>query len=290
MNYKIILKRVNRGVVLGILALIVLVVYIVVDNIRFRNYKDGIIKVLKQYTDECELAYIIDNDTDLEKGFLSEKAKDRIEEKYKNIIDKYWIDAKKGVAKNTGIDKTQMLDNKIKAGKYYSDSTKKTKGFIKDAHFTIEEVDTDEFFKSGSLKKVGPNIVEITVILKGEYEFIGVPYNICFSPVNANMSSDIEYEYLTVFYDGKSLNNKEKNFVEDMKSNNIEKLKEAKASFKESVVFYLSRENGEWKIIEACTEGVSSLKGDGELIIKNNSKSEDKENEKNNNATSKKDK
>lgn len=276
MDFRKLLKRMNRGIVLGGVALIVLIIYIIVDNVKFENYKAGIIETLKQYTDECECIYL--NDANFGKdGKLSKESKKDMQDEYKKVIEKFWIDEKTSLSKMIGKNKNSMLEDCIEIGKSFDEERNGAKGYIKDAHFTIEEQSNDESSKETYVKKIGPNLVEITVYLKGSFDIVGVPYDVCFSPISGNMSNDIECEYITQFYSEQADKTSEDKYLEDVKSGDESKLIEAKVMFDEPVRFYLSREGKSWKIVEICTDGISAgYKGESPFKIEKVKKDEDK--------------
>ena len=59
---------------MGVFLLLILISYIIYDGIRFKNYKDDIIKTLNEYAKECGKIYEF-KPNDFEKGFLKSKVK-----------------------------------------------------------------------------------------------------------------------------------------------------------------------------------------------------------------------
>ena len=84
MSFKSRMKKMNRGIALGLVIIVVLIIYIVIDNVRFNQSKEDIENVAETYAQ----AFADASESDVEGIWKKEDAKS-YREGLINVIDKY---------------------------------------------------------------------------------------------------------------------------------------------------------------------------------------------------------
>ena len=165
------LRKINRGIVLGCIALVATASYVIYDNIQFSKNQTTIANSIESYLD------------DLSNARCSVKDKNDLVDTYKDVIGKYWTSSDFiNSGDITFTSKTQLISDIDDCLKNY-DIT----GYFVNSNIKVDDV---------SVSKYGNNGAIATVEYKAASEFYGAPLNI-----EGGMANQVDNENYT-FEDG----------------------------------------------------------------------------------------
>ena len=90
MSFKKKLRKINRGLILGGILLVGLIVHIVVDTVSFNNEKSVIRGVIEEYASAMCTTIVTDNPEVDSEGKLTRRLKEDKARKLEELISKYW--------------------------------------------------------------------------------------------------------------------------------------------------------------------------------------------------------
>lgn len=233
-------KTSNRGLILGLILIVVLVIYISVDKITFNNEKPLIEETLNNYVKE--LTEVIQTD----EAFITSGSKwtsdslNELKKEYQEVLNKYWtntfyVDSNYSWGQQSLSACRQNLNDLFDPQPPAADSEYIT-------NLTYRIVDS-------KITKNGPNGAKVTFDLQCTFEHQG---NVSF-----------------LGFDGSITN--PSNFYWTDSPSDITAVRSFNGTF--SLSYDLLREKGEWKISSTLGLGTSVS---SEVVIRSSSKSEDR--------------
>lgn len=154
MNFKLFLKKMNRGVALGLAVCLGFAVYIQIDKQQFVKAKPEIEEMIKSYISEnCALSVTDESHRSLDVKHTSEELSE-IRQKYTDTAEKYWIDSTPTVNWYYSLD-----DLKSDISSYTRRLNSDTYGYITENKPIVKKV---------SIKKSGPT----TATAEVKYDFV----------------------------------------------------------------------------------------------------------------------
>lgn len=214
MKPKTILRKMNRGLLLGLVILIGLIIYISIDESNFKKEKPQIIQSLMQYAEDMQKVSITPTDYQkLDAKIPADVQQNQIKQMH-DIINQYWTQSQ-AKGNNYSLSKssyTYELEQMIK-------NNADGKGYIEKWSVKLED--------GMNIAKSGPDAATVTARYTTVLEYAGLPEYICYFHV---MSVDN-------IYNGGSA---------DSKDANLKRL-----TITGEVTVEMLRINGEWKIVTA---------------------------------------
>ncbi len=211
------LKKMNRGLILGAILIIIVVIYVIVDYARFSSEKTIIKSNLEEYLEKFVNASIME---DLNYSKESDNYKN-----LSNIINTYWCD-KKITNQNWNFTYPRMLQELN--NRFSTSSTSKDNEYMDWSNGYIFE--TSYNIKNMTIKKAGPNLAKVTGT---------IIYDISSSDIGSFIFpfSDGYIDYYDYNYDGKQQSISKDKYIASKVENQFE--------------VYMYREDGNWKIAES---------------------------------------
>lgn len=223
MNLKKMWKQTNRGIVIGGVLIIGVMVYTKIDNTIFEKEAPSIEKAFRDYANEF-IAVNVDDNTSVTSDQESTKELVKAKEnRYNKVLDKYWTTKEYSLMNQNGflINKPNIMET-IHEGCNNVD-------FMSSR---ISKINTELSYVD--VKKSGPNGAMVECRAETECSFYG--------PVS--------------FYllDGQCILPSDWGFAQDY-SNNVKEQKEETCKLTTFYTLYYIRDNGEWKISGAIDTG-----------------------------------
>lgn len=221
MNVKKFLRSANRGVIVGLVLVIILTIYIIVDNFIFQNEKLDIKVVVSDYIQDYS-ALLKDSDEVIKTGVWTKELANKEKQEYIDLANKYFTDQ---FYKDTGVDYvdyTNLENVSTYLDSAYDMDSLTGKGTITDCSFS-----TDHY----SINKYGPNGAIVSFEYEAYITTTGIP-NI----VGPNLQSTYE--------------------IGEYDENGTEVSHKGTYSYKihQNISIQLLRENGAWKLSKAAVE------------------------------------
>lgn len=231
-NFKIRLKRVNRGLVLGAAVILGTALYVFIAHRRFVNATDGIKTDASNFIN----AYMTATESDI-KGVWSEEDKKAQIAEIDKVMDAYWTDKTIGSSVVDGMlvgDGGGMCKKKDFKDFYKMCYDEDYVGNVKDCDASIEKAKIKEYGNKGALYTA-----DVTVTMT-------IPKYMCFPGLSGY---DTYYDDIVDFVGEDSINTNEDR--QAMVREGYIKDDSVEVSVKYSVSFIYLYTDGEWKISEA---------------------------------------
>ena len=214
LNVKKLLRHMNRGILLGSIIFIALVIYLVVDSLNFKRDIPMFEKLIEDYYAELsEIAVSPEENRKVNDSATAKKEMDRVKEEYAKFIDENWVDYSNGLYYYyvTKQDVKGSLDN------FNNVSSKLLNGYVVDWKYKLSDI---------KVSKLGPNMVGISYTDNITVDLVGNPLVV--DVLNLDMPQFLKYA---------------RNY-EELKEN-TDKQKYNRTS---SIFIKLMKVDGEWKI------------------------------------------
>ena len=217
---KIFLKKINRGLILGAILIIIVAIYVIVDYSRFSSEKTIIKSNFEEYNKNFTEALIMED--------LNYSKESDTYNNLSNIINKYWCDKKitKDAWTITYPRIFQELDDKFSDSKISEDINNKDlhydNGYILDINYNVKEI---------TIKKAGQNLANVTGTIV--YEIYSSDPGYFILP----FSTIYTYDYYG---------------YEDTNNQSIPTGKCLVTEVEDEFNVYMYREDGTWKIAESA--------------------------------------
>ena len=229
MTLKVNFKRINRGLWLGAIAIIIVAVSVIIDNYQFKNEQEDIRNVVYDFSVEIVKALesptnIVDGKEKWDEGSI-DVAKNEIEAVY----DKYWTSTAVSTYGSwfVGLDELNGdIDNMLQ-------HMLTNNGYIKSLKLD---------YGPALVKSYGPDGAAVTMKVEMEVTYKGVDtlvYGIG-SEEGMMYGYDSYYESIEIDEDG--------NMVSAVEGKLVDEVTEQEFYHFGEITFVLLRENGEWKI------------------------------------------
>lgn len=233
-------KTSNRGLILGLILIVILVIYVSVDKITFNKEKPIIEETLNTYVKE--LVEVIQTDEE----FITSGSKwtsdslNELKEEYQTVLNKYWTSTFY-VDSNYSWGQQSLAASKLVLNDLFESQPPMDSEYISNVTYRITDL---------KITKNGPSGAKVTFDLQYTFEYQG---NITFFGFDGNINRPNDY-YWT-----------------DTPSESPEK-HGFNGSYRLS--YDLLREKGEWKI--SSTLGLGNSVSVEEVITSSSSKSENR--------------
>ena len=229
MTLKVNFKRINRGLWLGAIAIIIVAVSVIIDNYQFKNEQEDIRNVVYDFSVEIVKALespanIVDG-----KGKWDEGSIDVAKNEIKAVYDKYWTSTTVSTYGSwfVGLDELKgdvedMMQHMLT-----------NNGYIKNLKLD---------YGPALVKSYGPDGAAVTMNVEMEVTYKGMNtlvYGIG-SEEDMMYGYDSYYEYIEYDEDG--------NMVSAVEGKRVDEITEQEFYHSGEITFVLLRENGEWKI------------------------------------------
>lgn len=222
MNFKKFIKRVNRGLFLGILLIVGLVSYVVADSIEFKRNKPEMKQFLEQYYQDIDSCISTDD-------IKGQKAVNDLISKYDTLINNYWVQTEPNIY-NYFSSKSAVID----LAKSYEEGNSDI-GQIKEWNYSLSQV---------KVTKTGPGTADIKYNYSVMTEFTG---KAVLTPASSGLRRTDE---MTGYGGYETDYNIDGNADEETKTENMGNKNSAKMIYNMSgsETLKLKKVNGEWKI------------------------------------------
>lgn len=162
LNVKKFLRHMNRGVLLGGIIVVGLVIYIAVDTVNFK--KD--IPMFEQFIEDyyaniSEIAVTPEENQSVKDLDITKKELARVREEYSSFIDENWTNYSNDLYYYT--TKEDVIRN---VNNFNGIETKNLEGYVTNWSYKLSEI---------KVNKLGPNIISITYVDDVTAEFTGNP-------------------------------------------------------------------------------------------------------------------
>lgn len=230
------LKRVNRGLVLLILMLVVFVIYVIADTTSFKKNKPELKSIVDAYVTEIAANAVTPEQYRKDsKTTLPKEAMDSLNDASQKLIDKYWKSAPENdFSYLYGFSKDEV------ASEWKHQPTSDINWHTDNGYVTKWAPYLND--SSVSIKKSGSNVATVTLSYNIVISYVGNP--LVLFPTGAFDAANMGGYYYVVDGSGNMNSN-----VSDT---------ETTVSLDTDLSFTLSKEDGEWKIIYADYHGWSS--------------------------------
>lgn len=162
LNIKKFLRRMNRGVLLGGIIVVGLVIYIVVDTVNFKKDIPMFEQFIEDYyADISEIAVTPKENQSVKDLGITEKELTRVKEEYRSFIDENWTNYSNDLYYYT--TKEDVIGN---VDNFNGIQTKYLEGYVTDWNYRLSRI---------KVNKLGPNIVSITYVDDVTVDFTGNP-------------------------------------------------------------------------------------------------------------------
>lgn len=218
-------RTANRGVIVGILLLVLLVIYVLVDYSNFKGETDDIKTVVtdyvKEYMDSLNVPVDIENTKNWTKELADSKA-----DTYKQLLDKYftYTYTKGDIFEEESDITREEADDFI--SETYDLANLKGRGFVTESTYSTNRM---------KVEKYGPNGALVTFNLENSLKTTGSPV----FPLIDFVPCDDYNEY-------------------DEEGEIVASTKLQSVSISSSITVKLTRESGTWKISKISSSDTSS--------------------------------
>lgn len=194
MKFKLFLKRMNRGVALGIAVMIAFAIYLPVDKYKFKQAKPEIEKMIIDYIDElCEVS-VADGAISRPDNKYTDEEIENLKQSYLSTINKYWVDSPERFDWFLRLEDIEVvLNNHLNVKKrenygYIMEiepiiknlQIKKTGPFIASAYmeceYVVDSFGSTSFLSMGSMVYVGQELREVQGNVEYHYHHNGQPH------------------------------------------------------------------------------------------------------------------
>ena len=163
MNFKTRMKKMNRGIALGVIIIVVLIIYIIIDSVRFNQSKDDIESVADNYVQ----AFAKASESDIE-GFWKKDDEVKYEEGISKVIDEYWSDASVSTDVLYGYDSKSNLKEYIGGIEYSTNYI----GNLKGMQYDLTKVKIKKYGPGGAML-TGTIVMTGSVPMYDEFAYLG---------------------------------------------------------------------------------------------------------------------
>ena len=163
MSFKTRMKKMNRGIALGLIIIVVLIIYIVIDNVRFNQSKEDIENVAETYAQ----AFADASESDVEGIWKKEDAKS-YREGLINVIDKYWSDSSVSTALINGYESKAELVESME----YFDLANNYIGNVKNVKYDFTKVKIKKYGPGGAIL-TGTVVMTASVPMSESFAYLG---------------------------------------------------------------------------------------------------------------------
>lgn len=232
-------KRVNRGVVIGIVFLLVGVIYIMSNMMKFNKNKDVIESNFKEYINKWNKTFVVEAKDLDSNGRLKNDVRKEKTEKLKKLVDEYWTDSKIDNYNDIYSNYTSKNDIKAQIDEVFSDEY--------DANICMSKANISNF----KIKMITENIALIN--LDYNYSAQGKKFTKLMTPFSCD-EGDLYYciyeEWPTELKTKQGALTKEENKkIRELYANKKVIIEDGYDSYYDSV--YIYNDNGNWKISDA---------------------------------------
>lgn len=163
MSFKTRMKKMNRGILLGVVILLALIIYIVVDNVRFNQSKDDIKNEAQKYAEAFAAASVSDVE-----GIWSKEDVEKYNQGLTQVINEYWSDNGVSTALIYGYEgKNDMIDYVS-----YFGNTSSYVGNVKNVKYDFTKVKVKKYGPGGAML-TGTIVMTGSVPQYNGFTFIG---------------------------------------------------------------------------------------------------------------------
>lgn len=234
LNVKKILKSVNRGVLLGAIIFLGLVIYLVIDSINFKKDIPKFEQFIEDYYAEmAEFAITPEENRKLNDLGITKKEIERVKKDYTNFINENWTNYSNEFYYNT------TKEDLISGTEYYDSLSERVikyfNGYVVDWKYRLTDI---------KVRKSGPNIVSVSFTDDVTIEAVG-------NPLLMAIDGPQPPQYMEYI----------KNYEEFKSNNEVQKYNRSI-----SYTIRLMKIDGEWKIYGLVNDWYSSFElvgGDG---------------------------
>lgn len=242
MNARKFFKRINRGIVLGIIVILGFVIYVVADTSAFKKNKPNLEQAAENYFEAVSnVAVTPESDRDTKKNDMTEEGKKRLSEEFDKMLDDYWTDSSTDVVSQYYYIDMDSMKSSIDYLLNNDSEIDKASGYV-----------TDWVYKLSNIKvvKAGPDVAVVSYDFDVTAKIVGHnPLVICSS--EATGASQMSFTYDNT---GKAVTEEYESDVNKLKSYNITGNESMK----------LKKVDGEWKICGISRNNFNSNISDAE--------------------------